>query len=42
MKIFKNMHATDKEALTGIVFLLGTVALFTASLWTFAILNGQC
>jgi len=42
MKILKNMHPTDKEALTGIVFLLGTIALFTASLWTFAIITGQC
>ena len=42
MKILKNMHPTDKEALTGIVFLLGTVAVFTASLWGFAIFNGQC
>ena len=42
MKILKNMHPTDKEALTGIVFLFGTIALFTSALWTYAILNGLC
>jgi len=42
MRILKNMHPTDKEALAGITFLIGTIALFTASLWTFAMITGQC
>ena len=42
MKILKNMHQTDKEALGAIVFLLSTIALFSASLWMHAIATGQC
>jgi len=42
MKILKNMHPTDREALAGITFLIGTITLFTASLWAFAIISGQC
>tara|TARA_A100001201_G_scaffold112620_1_gene96467 strand:- start:86 stop:214 length:129 start_codon:yes stop_codon:yes gene_type:complete len=41
MKILKNMHPTDKEALAGIVFLLGTITLFVTALWGYAILSGQ-
>jgi len=41
MKILKNMHPTDKEALAGIAFLIGTIALFTTSLWMYAMITGQ-
>ena len=41
MKILKNMHPTDKEALTGILFLVGTITLLVTALWGYAILSGQ-
>ena len=41
MKILKNMHPSDKEALLAIAVLLGGIALFVTALWGHAILMGQ-
>jgi len=42
MKIFKNMHPMDREALGAIVVLLLGVAFFVSALWLHAIMTGQC
>jgi hypothetical protein len=42
MKILKNMHPTDKEALTAITVLLLGVVFFVSAFWLHAIATGQC